>query len=322
MAGEPVFSMTEEALVQFLPKLSNWAVWGKDDQRGTLNYVTPEHRRRAMASVKSGRTLSCALPIETAAPASPGNAVHWNILLGGDQVPPSGTGVASDFIGLAPHGIMHTHLDALCHIFFDALMYNRRTPAMVTSAGAQANAVTAAGEGIVTRGLLLDIPRLRGVDYLEQQEPVRRAELEAAEHAAGVRAEPGDAVLLRVGRHARVRALGPSCERQGAGHERQGDHRVLPGMDPDCLSWLHERKIALLGSDGVSDVLPSPYRRVRLPIHVGALVFMGLHLLDNAMLDELAAACAARGSWEFLFMLAPLKIKGGTCSPVNPIALL
>ena len=319
MAGEAAFSMTEEALVQLLPKLSNWTVWGKDDQRGTLNYITPEHRQRAVACVRSGATLSCSLPIETTAPATPANAVQWNILLGGDQVPASGTGVASDFIGMASHGIMHTHIDALCHIFFDALMYNRRPASMVTSRGAQANAVTAAAEGIVTRGILLDIPRLRGTDYVRLDQPVRRAELEAAEQASGLQVEPGDAVLLRVGRHVRRDAEGASCEGQIT---RQGDQRALPGMDPDCLPWLYERKVALLGCDGISDVLPSPYKRARLPIHVGALVFMGLHLLDNAVLDELAAACEARASWAFMFLMAPLRIKGGTCSPVNPIAVL
>lgn len=319
MADEAVFSMTEDETVRMLPTLSNWGKWGPDDQRGTLNYITPAHRQRALATVREGRTLSCSLPIETVAPAAPGNAVHWNIILGGDQVPASGMGVASDYIGLAPHGIMHTHLDALCHIFFDAMMYNRRPASMVTSRGAQANAVSAAAEGIVTRGVLLDIPRLRGVDYVPAAQPVRRAELEAAEAAAGIRLESGDALLLRVGRHVRRLAEGIESER---GIDRTGDHRTLPGMDPDCLPFLHERQIALLGCDGISDVMPSPYRRARLPIHVGALVFMGLHLLDNAVLDELATACAERASWTFLFMLAPLRITGGTCSPANPLAMI
>ncbi len=306
--------MTEQEIIESFSRVSNWGRWGPDDQRGTLNFITQGVRRRALGLAREGLTVSCALPIDTS--VSPGNRnPQMHMIKGGDIAPEEGYGTALDYIGFAPHGPGSTHLDALCHVFFDRKMYNGYPSSLVTSAGARKNAITVAEEGIVTRGILLDIPMVRGVEYVEPDDPPTRAELEEAERRAGVRAEEGDAVMIRLGRHTRAKALGPAAE------FRDG-HLCLPGLYPDCLGWLHERGIALLGSDAAHDVLPTPYPRVRNPIHVGALVYMGLHLLDNALLDDLAQACAKYARWEFLFTLAPLRIGGATCSPVNPIAVL
>jgi kynurenine formamidase len=169
-----------------------------------------------------------------------------------------------------------------------------------------------ARDGIVSRGVLLDAPRARGARWLEPGEQIRRAELEAAEKAQGARVEEGDVLLVATGRDARRAVHGP-WDPAGVG---------LAGLHPDCIPWLHERRIAVLGSDGVSDALPgSGIPGWPIPVHQCCLVAMGVHLLDNLALGELCEACAARGRYEFLFVVAPLRVEGGTGSPVNPIAV-
>jgi kynurenine formamidase len=165
-------------------------------------------------------------------------------------------------------------------------------------------------DGIVSRGVLLDVPRAKGREWLEPAEPIFPEDLDRAEEMAGLRVEEGDILLLRTGRHRRAREVGPWNGRE-----------TLAGMYASCLPWLAERNIALLGCDGVSDVLPSLVEGIRQPIHVGTLVYMGVHLLDNADLEPLANACAQYSRWEFFFTLCPLKLGQGTASPVNPIAI-
>ncbi len=162
----------------------------------------------------------------------------------------------------------------------------------------------------MTRGVLLDVPRLRGAPWLEPGEPIHVADLEAAEAAAGLRVEAGDLLLVRTGRWAYRDAHGP-----------WDPHERLAGLHACCLPWLHERRVAALGSDGVSDVVPSRAEGYRLPIHAIAIPILGLHLLDNLELEALGEACREEGRWEFLLTVAPLVIERGTASPVNPIAL-
>lgn len=307
-------TMTKQEILAVFDRVRNWGRWGADDELGTLNLVSAENRRRALASVRDAVSIGCALPLDTTPSVVNPTPAQVHVLMGGDVVSDEGFGQARDFIGVAPHGPVVTHLDALCHVFFDGMMYNGRPASVMTSTGALANAVSRVSDGIVTRGVLLDIPALRGSEFVDPGDPVTRAELEEAEARGQVRPEAGDAVLVRVGRHTRRQVLGDSAERPDGA-------LCMAGMHPDCLSWLHERGVALLGSDAAHDVVPQPFA-VRSPIHVGALVFMGLHLLDNAQLDRLADACRARGSSEFMFAIAPLVIDGGTASPVNPIAVL
>ena len=170
-----------------------------------------------------------------------------------------------------------------------------------------------AGDGIVGRGGLLDVPRLRGQAWLEPQEAIEPAELEAAEQAQGVQVATGDVLLVATGRDARRAEKGP-WDPVGGG---------LAGLHPDCIPWLHERGIAVLGSDGVSDPLPgNGPEGWPMPVHQSALVAMGVHLLDNQRLDRLSEACAGHGQWSFLFQVAPLRVDQGTGSPINPIAVL
>jgi kynurenine formamidase len=293
-------------------KLSNWGRWGKEDQRGALNFITDEKRAAAARLVKSGEAISLALPLATIPAAdNPAPVTHLMVQAGFDShdmdLP-----YAGDYFAIAPHGMANTHIDALCHVFWQGKMYNGFDAAEVGSHGARKCAIDVARTGIISRGVLLDIPKIKKVEWLEPGERIFPEELEAAERSHGVRVEEGDVLLIRTGRAAMRKAKG------GWDPMRVG----LPGLDASCLPWLHERKIAVLGSDSVSDVVPSGLDGVPLPIHVGTLVAMGIHLIDNADFDALSSACGACGRYEFLFTMGPLILMRGTASPVNPIAIL
>ena len=289
---------------------SNWGRWGAEDERGTLNLITSDCRVRAAGLVREGVPVSLAHPINTVSDVeniSP--AVHCMVRAGD-----VGLGVdfasTADYVAVAPHGLGHSHLDALCHFIWQGQTYNGRPASLVTSTGARANAITAGQEGIVSRGVLLDIPRVLGVDWLETDHAVRVEELERAEAAAGVRVASGDILLVRTGRHPRRLAHGVWDSR-----------KELAGLHHTVAPWLKQREVALLGSDGVSDVRQQPFTVTTHPIHILALVAMGLQLLDNLNLEDIATACAQRTRWEFLLVVAPLKLVGGTASMVNPIAV-
>lgn len=298
-----------EAFAALFERCSNWGRWGADDERGTLNLITAERTARAAALVRSGETVSCARPLNTVADVENARAATHLMIRAGDVSDATGMSFAADYLALAPHGFAHSHLDALCHVVWRAQTYNGRPATTVLSTGATANAVTIGERGIVARGVLLDIARLRGVEWLEPGTAIEPSELEAAEAGQKTRVGEGDALLVFTGRDRRRAARGPwSASEQ------------LAGLRYTCGPWLHDRGVALLGCDGASDVLPSG-SDVRMPIHVLCLVAMGMQLLDNLDLDALATACAGRGRWEFLLAVAPLRIPGGTASPVNPIAV-
>lgn len=297
-------------------ELSNWGRWG-DDDRGALALITDEARAAAAALVRSGTTVSLAhdLPVKPSSEA-PHPAQH-HMLRSGDAIDSTGVPgyeACHDFVGTSVHGMGLTHIDALCHMFVKGRMFNGLGPEHVLSTGALRNSIMDAAAGIVGRGVLLDIPRRRGVEYLGGGEQVRVADLEAAEHDAGVTVRSGDLLLIGTGRDARRRAL-----RSGLDPLADG----LAGLHPECLPWLRARDVAVLGCDGISDVLPGvgidgwPF-----PIHQVGITAMGLHLIDNMRLDQLAQACAEHRRWEFLLTIGSLRIPGGTGSPVNPLAVL
>jgi kynurenine formamidase len=292
-------------------RCSNWGRWGPDDERGTLNLITPEVRVRAASLVRDGVTVSCAHPVNTVGDnENPSPAMHF-MVRAGDVADGKTVTSTADHLAISPHGVAHSHLDALCHFFWQGKTYNGRPVGVVTSAGARANAITIGQDGIVSRGVLLDIPRLWGKDWLEPDEAVTVADLEAAERSSGVQVQSGDVLLVRTGRQARRKTLGPWDSRT-----------ALSGLHHETGPWLRERGVALLGCDGVSDVRKQPFTVTTHPIHILTLVAMGMQLLDNQNLEDLAAACAARSRWEFMLVVAPLKLIGGTASMVNPIAIL
>ncbi|MBI4497200.1 MAG: cyclase family protein [Chloroflexi bacterium] len=303
--------LTSADLDRLLQQVSNWGRWGQEDQRGTLNYMTPEVRRAAAQLVQEGVSVSAARPLATTPAPENARPVQHYMTRTADVQEGQLYGFVGDVFSISPHGFAHTHMDALCHLFYQGQTYNGFPASLITSMGARANAITAGAEGIVSRGVVLDIPWLRGTDWLEPGTAILPDELERAEAAAGVRLGPGDILLVRTGRWRRYQALGPwDLLSQG-----------LAGLHPTCMPWLHQRQIAVLGCDGVSDTFPSPMAEVRDPIHILALCGMGLHLLDNCDLEALAEACASRRRWAFLLAVAPLRLAGGTASPVNPIAV-
>jgi kynurenine formamidase len=302
-----------EHLDRLFTALSNWGRWGADDERGALNYLLSEHRVAAAALVRAGESISLARNLATTpSPENPSPA-HHHMLAAGDARDSNGIPgyeAARDYVGSDVHGLGVTHVDALSHMFVRGEMYGGRPASDVRSDGARSNTVMSMAAGVVGRGVLLDIPRLRGVEFLENDDLIRRTDLEGAEAAAGLRVGAGDIALVSWGRDPRRRA-------------RRGAFDGMSGLHPDCLEWLHEREIAVLGSDGISDPMPGlAIDNWPFPVHQIGITAIGLHLIDNMALAALGERCAAANRWEFLFSMAPLRIEKATGCPVNPVAVL
>jgi kynurenine formamidase len=297
--------MSTEEVLGLHQSLSNWGRWGERDQLGTLNFITPELTAAAAGGVRSGRTVSCSRPLPTQPAADNPTPVAHHMIGTATE------GWGADYFAIASHGYATSHIDALCHVFHEGQLYNGYPAETVTAHGATKLGIHQLRAGVVTRGVLLDVPAQRGVEALEPGEPIFLEDLEAAEAAAGLVVGTGDALLVRTGRWTWRERHGP-----------WEPHLKLSGLDASCLEWLHERQVAVLGSDGVSDVLPSRVDGVGMPIHTVAIVVMGVHLMDNLDLDQLALACTEEGRWDFLLAVAPLVLWRGTASPVNPIAIL
>ena len=314
---------SEEEVLGYFDSLSNWGRWGDDDELGTLNLVTPAKRIAACELVRVGKTVSCAWEIGGSPPADQPFGPPARFMLGTGQGladthrvtapwrPGDRSAGAMEHLGLAYHGHTVTHIDGLSHIFWDGKMYNGKPAELVTSMhGATHHAITALHEGVITRGVLLDVAKARGVDWLDPGEAVYPEDLEACETDGGMRVEEGDVVLLRTGYGRKVRDRGPDDVARGG---RAGWHAA-------SLPWLYERGVAAIACDTAQDAQPSGYKTVRSPIHAVGIVAMGMWLIDNCDLEELASTCDSLGRSEFLFTLAPLRWVGATGSPANPLA--
>lgn len=272
----------------------NWGRWGADDEKGAVNLITPAKRAAAARLVRNGRTVSLSRVF-----SPPQHYIRVN----------SDRGSAVDYYGFEYHGVTITHVDALSHMWDQNGMWNGRDAAKeIDTFGARFGAITAFGDGIVTRGVLLDIPRLRGTPFVVADRPVTGAELEAAAKAQGVTIEAGDALLVHSGREAFVRA----------GHTYGSSTEPRPGLHVSCSRFIRDRDVSLFAWD-MHDALPDPDGH-RWPVH-GVLYSYGVALLDNALLEPLAQACAEERRYEFMFVALPLRIARGTGSPANPIAL-
>jgi kynurenine formamidase len=304
-------TMTAADMQALFDRVRNWSRWGADDERGALNHLTAAEARAAAGLVRSGRTVSLSRNFPThPGPENPWPAHHHMVIAGDDPcIPGMGLEVSTDYIGIAFHGMASSHLDALCHVFQAGRMYNGYPATDVKSTGARRNTVMSLKDGVCGRGVLLDVPRALAVPFVEAEQLTTVADLERTEAAQGVKVGKGDIVLIRLGRDAR---------------RQSHDDQAVPGLDPDVCAWLHERQAAVLGGDGVHDPIPPAQICAEwpMPIHMVGLVAMGLHLLDNLNLEDIAAVCAEEGRWAFLLTLAPLRIEGGTGSPLNPVALL
>ncbi|GHE36497.1 cyclase family protein [Streptomyces vinaceus] len=281
--------------------------------RGALATLTPARTLAALREVRSGRTVSLAAPVNThEAPDNAEPAQHRLTAPVGGAPDPGGLQFARDRIAMNVHGDVDSHIDALCHVIYEGTLYGGVPAADVLSPdGAAALSIDLARDGIVGRGVLLDIPRLHGTRWLEPGTHVSAEDLAAAEARQGVRVGAGDILLVRVGHRRRRRELG-AWDAAGA----------RAGLHPTALRFLADRHVAVLGSDGNNDTAPSAARGVAFPVHVLAIHAMGLHLLDYLQFEELAPLCEREGRWSFVCVIAPLRLPAATGSPVNPLAIL
>ena len=309
-ASLPLFAQekADKATIdRWMKELSNWGRWGKDDQLGAVNLITAAKRKQAAALVREG--VSVSLSRDTEKEKAEDNPRPFTQEMNNTGTNPAGGQFSVDTYSVLYHGYAHTHMDSLCHMFYEGKMYNGFSQEEVGAEGAKKLAINAFKNGILSRGVLLDIPVLKGVPYLEPGAPIYPEDLDAWEKKAGLKVTVGDIVFVRTGRWARRAALGP----WNVGLRSAGLHA-------SCAPWLRKRDVAMVGSDAGSDVMPSRVEGVRQPIHQLLLVAMGTPIFDNCDLEAISDASAARKRWTFMLSAAPISVKGGTGSPLNPIA--
>ncbi|HVA45337.1 MAG TPA: cyclase family protein [Pirellulales bacterium] len=298
--------LTKADIDAMMTSLSNWGRWGQEDQRGTLNLITPAKQKAAVALVRDGVTVSLArAAIKEEADGSPAFE-HKIVALPkpGDEI-----AYAGDEFAVRYHGFAQTHLDGLCHLIYKGRMYNGFSQDVLTVKGAGKLGVENFKSGILTRAVLMDMPRHLGVRYLDGKRAIYPEDLEAWEKKSGVKVESGDAVLIHTGRWARREVEGPWDVMKGSA-----------GLHASCLPWLKQRDVALVGSDLALDVLPSGVEAFPQPVHWVCIVAMGMPILDNCDFKQLSQEAHARKRWSFLLTVAPLTVEGATGSPVNPLA--
>lgn len=291
-----------DALRAIAERVSNIGRWGADDERGTLNLIDDATRRRAVLEVRTGRAYSIGLDVDLS-PSPPQERSARLTVVTSDS---NADRTVSDELSIAVHGFATTHVDALGHCFYDGLVYGDRavSDALDELRGLRFASITAQRHGVMTRGILLDVARSRGVERLEPGTAVEPADLEAAEKLAQTRVRSGDAIFVYVG-------TPPAAD-------MEGDPLIRAGLSAECLVWMHERDVAVYSGDCV-DVLPSPHPSYPDYLHQIALSRMGLVFLDNPDVGALRGICETEGRSTFLVSYAPLRIPGGTGSAVNPV---
>jgi kynurenine formamidase len=306
-AGVP-FSLHD--FERLFDELKNWGRWGDDDELGTLNFLGPAEVIAACKLVTHGRRVSLSRRLDTSSgPDNQKPALHYMTRMA--ERSGSEPTFYTDFFGTDYHGKSVSHIDALCHVAYNGLLYNgRQGDETVNSTGSTFVPVSALANGVVGRGVLLDAPRARRVDWLEPPCALGAEDLDEIASTLGVEVRRGDVVLVRTGHVRRRQTLGP------------WDPDVSSaGLGVSSMRLLAGRQVALLGSDGDNDSHPSPVAGILHPIHILAMNAMGMCLLDNLDLEALSSACEQAGTFQFLLTVAPLTIPGGTGSPVNPIAV-
>jgi len=313
MATKPRYVSAQE-FDDIFTSVCNWGRWGKDDERGTLNHIAPEHVRRAASLVQSGHTVSLAIPInKMAGPDNPHPALHHITHNHDIDIPQGEPHFVLDFFGSECHGDCHTHIDALCHVSYRGKLYNGKPVSSVTSHGPEIMDIASYAHGIVGRGVLLDIPRHRKVKWLEPGEVVTAEELEAVEKAQGVRLGDGDIFVFRTGHHRRRLELGPWD------NSYEGEGKA--GLHVDTIPLLHERRVAAFLPDGDGETVPCNVEGMAYPIHTLQITAMGMACADSLQFEELVKVCEEEKRWEFMVVAAPLRLPGGTGSLFNPIAI-
>jgi kynurenine formamidase len=285
---------------QMFNQIKNWGRWGKDDELGSANLVTDAKRKQAVALVKNGVTVSLAHnPLTELADDNPRPFEHT-----------MNPGFTTDTYKVSYHGYAHSHMDALCHFSYKDQTYNGFAKSDVnTDKGCTKLGIQNMKNGVLTRGILIDMPRLKSIPYLEPGTPVFVEDLEAWEKQAGVKLSPGDAIFLRTGRWARRAKLGPWT----VGRNEAGFHASV-------APWMKARGVAFVGSDDAQDVLPSLVEGIAQPVHTLLIAALGIYILDNQDLESLAETAARLNRWEFMVTFAPVPVTQGTGFPVNVVA--
>jgi kynurenine formamidase len=295
-------------------RVSNWGRWGPDDERGTVNLITPERLVAAGRLIKIGKVFDLGIPLGADGPQPGGgriNPVHLMSQTGEDQVFPGGFKFADDYIFMPLQGA--SQWDSLAHVFYDDQLYNGYPASDVTVHGAAHNSIDRLAKGIAGRGVLLDIAALKGVEWLERGYAITPDDLEAAiQRQGGVSVGPGDILLFRTGWRRKF-------------IEEKDGHAFMagePGLGMACAQWLRDRDVAVVASDNWAiEVLPGEYPDVALNVHMVLIRDMGMTLGEILDFEELAADCAADGVWEFFFTAPVLKFSKAVGSPINPLAI-
>lgn len=313
-----------DILDEYCQKFSNWGKWGPNDELGTANYITPDKVLEALKLPRKGQVISMALPYDANGPQTGAfrriNPVLQFLTTGTDHAAgrqlyggkpfPRGLGYADDSITMPLQS--GTQWDALAHIFHNGKMWNGYDAAEVSGLGAARNGIHNHKTFGVGRGVLLDVPRYKGVEYLERGYPITIEDLDGTAAAEGVEVREGDIVLVRTGEMGR-------CLREGWGTYAGGD---APGLSFYTAPWLYEKRIAAIAVDTWGfEVRPNELPDSFQPLHIVAIVYMGLLVGEIFNLEDIAAACAEDGVYEFLFVGPPLPFTGAVGSPLNPLAI-
>jgi len=299
---------TPQDFVRLQKQISNWNRWGANDQMGAVNLITPQKRKAALATVQEGVSISMARNAEIKEAVDNPTPIVRKTTRTGASVPKTGIASTSDTFFISYHGMAHTHMDSLCHFVYDGKIYNGYSADTVGEDGAAKNSIINFKNGIITRGVLMDMARYKGVDWLEPGTPIYPEDLEGWEKKAGVKVRSGDVMIVRTGRWARRDALGPWPTQK------------LAGLHMSCAPWMHARDVSILGGDDAQDVLPSQVEGVSQPIHALCIVAMGMPIFDNLDLELVGREAEKRKRWEFLVTASPAAVPGATGSVLNPIA--
>jgi kynurenine formamidase len=310
------------AAEQLAARYNTWGRWGSDDQLGKMNLITPERVVAAAQLVKKGRVFSLALPFDRLGPQGGASGPldkridpqHFMLTTPSDPLlDDEGRHRFSDDAIFMPLQ-SSTQWDALCHMFYLTKGYNGRGWDSVDALrGAQFNSITNVKDRAVGRGVLLDLPRFFGRDWLETSYAIQGTDLERCAEDQGVRVGEGDFLLIRTGQLAERRAAGSWADFSGG---------PAPGLGVSAAEFVCERDVVAVASDtwGV-EVLPYETADVLAPLHMIFLVNAGVLLGEMWDVEKLSADCREDGVYEFFLSAQPLTITGSVGSPLNPIAI-
>lgn len=308
--GQPAASVTPADYLRWRTELRNWGRWGPNDQKGVANLITDAKVQAAARLVSAGVVVSMAAPVPQAVAADVTEAQVFQRRT--NNVSATGT---TDTYQVSYHGLATSHVDAFCHFFFEDQMYNGYSAKenITTDKGCARGDIMGWRDGVVTRAVLYDMPQLKRVEWIEPGTPITRADLEAWEKTAGVRAGPGDIAVLYVGRWKRRAAEGP--------HAGQ-----VAGFYADTIPFFKERDIAFAGHDFNIDWAPRPGWGAEqnipgLPVHQALLGWLGVGIVENLDLERVVETARRLKKYEFTMTFAPIPVEGGSGSPVNPLAI-